>query len=87
MQPFRVPDPDFAVRVRQSFLQQKLMATLRAELVAVEAGRVAIEMPFAQEFTQQNGFIHAGIVTAIADSACGYAALTLMHADAEVLSV
>ena len=87
MQTFCVLDSDFAVRVRQSFAQQKLMATLRAEIVAVEAGRIVIEMPFAWEFTQQNGFIHAGIVTAIADSACGYAALTLMPADAEVLSV
>lgn len=87
MNNFKVLDPDFASRIRESFAAQKLMRTLRAELTKVVPGEIVIEMPFGEEFTQQNGFIHAGIVTTIADSACGYAAYTLMPAAAGVLSV
>jgi uncharacterized protein (TIGR00369 family) len=80
-------DPSFESRIRESFAAQKLMRTLRAELTKIEPGEIVIEMPFGEEFTQQNGFIHAGIITTIADSACGYAAYTLMPAVTEVLSV
>ena len=80
-------DPDFAARVRASFAEQAFMATCRAELVSIEPGKVVIEFPFHRDLTQQHGFIHAGVVAAIADSACGYAALTLMPAEAAVLSV
>ncbi len=87
MNKFPPSDPDFVSRIRESFVAQKLMRTLRAELTKVAPGEIVIEMPFGEEFTQQNGFIHAGIVTTIADSACGYAAYTLMPAAAGVLSV
>ncbi len=80
-------DPEFENKVRASFAAQKLMQTLRAELTKVEPGEVVIEIPFSEELTQQNGFIHAGIITTIADSACGYAAFTLMPSSAGVLSV
>jgi uncharacterized protein (TIGR00369 family) len=80
-------DPDFEARVRVSFAAQKLMRTLRAELVRVVPGEIDIEIPFSEELTQQDGFIHAGVITSIADSACGYAAYTLMAADESVLSV
>lgn len=80
-------DPDFDARVRQSFQRQTFMATLGAELATVEPGHVVIEMPFRDDLVQQHGFLHAGVVTAIADSACGYAALSLMRAAANVLSV
>lgn len=80
-------DSDFESRIRASFAAQKLMRTLRAELTKIEPGEITIEMPFGENFTQQNDFIHAGIITSIADSACGYAAFTLMPAAAEVLSV
>jgi uncharacterized protein (TIGR00369 family) len=63
------------------------MATLGAELADVAAGRVAITVPIEPHLSQQNGFLHAGIVVAALDSACGYAALTLMPDDAEVLTV
>ena len=63
------------------------MALLGARLELIEPGRVEISLPYRSELTQQHGYIHAGIITAIADSACGYAALTLMPADTEVLSV
>ena len=63
------------------------MHTLGAKLETVEPGRVDIALPFRDDLTQQHGFLHAAVVTAIADSACGYAAFTLMDAKAEVLSV
>ena len=63
------------------------MATLGARLVSVAPGVVALELPFDPRLTQQNGFLHAGVVAALADNACGYAALSLMPADADVLSV
>jgi uncharacterized protein (TIGR00369 family) len=81
------PDPDFEARVRKSFARQAFMTTLGARLVVVEAGRVAIERPFRADLTQQHGFLHAGAVASAADSACGYAALSLMPAGAGVLSV
>jgi len=63
------------------------MQTLGAELVRVEAGRVDIALAFREDLTQQDGFLHAGIVGTILDSACGYAAFSLMPADAAVLSI
>lgn len=84
---FTPADPDFAARVRDNFGRQGLMAHLGAELVAVEPGRVVIEVPFRPQLTQQNGFFHAGVTAAIADTAGGYSALTLMPATADVLTV
>ena len=63
------------------------MATLGARLTSVAPGRVEIELPFRVELTQQHGFLHAGVLASVADSACGYAALSLMPADAAVMSV
>jgi uncharacterized protein (TIGR00369 family) len=63
------------------------MGTFGADLVAVAAGHVAIALPIEPRLSQQNGFLHAGVVVAVLDSACGYAALTLMPAESEVLSV
>jgi len=81
------PDPDFENRVRASFLQQKVLATLGAEISRVRAGEVHLRAPFDDRFTQQDGFLHAGIVTTLMDSACGYAAYSLMPAGSRVLSV
>ena len=81
------PDPDFDSRVRASFKRQVFMKTLGARLVSVAPGEVVIELPFRDDLTQQHGSLHAGVVTSIVDSACGYAALTLMPAGAGVLSV
>jgi uncharacterized protein (TIGR00369 family) len=63
------------------------MQTIGAELEEIGAGRVSIRLPFRDDLTQQHGFLHAGTIAAIADSACGYAALTLMPSDAAVLSI
>lgn len=79
--------PSPARRVAESFAKQVFMATLGAELSRVEEGEVEIILPFRRELTQQHGFLHAGAVTSVVDSACGYAALTMMPPDAAVLSV
>lgn len=80
-------DPAFAARVRASFARQPFMATLGGLLTRVDPGEVDIELPFRDDLTQQHGYLHAGVVAALADTACGYAAFTLMPADAAVLSV
>ena len=87
MQKFEAADPGFEGRVRESFARQRLMRTLGARLALVEPGVVEIELPYREELTQQHGFLHAGAVASVLDSACGYAALTLMPADAAVLSI
>ena len=74
-------------RVRPSFSKQAFMSTLGAELTAVGEGTVEIRLPFSPSLTQQDGYLHAGVVTAILDSACGYAALSVAPADHEVLTV
>ena len=79
--------PDVAHIVRESFARQSLLATLGAELAEVSDGEVAIRLPFGPHLCQQHGFAHAGAITAIADSACGYACLTRMPAGSAVLSV
>ncbi len=76
-----------AAAVRASLSRQSFMTVLGAEPVEISPGRVVLEMPFRQDLCQQNGFLHAGVVTSIADSACGYAALTLMPPGSDVLSV
>ena len=80
-------DPDFEARVRSSFATQRFMATLGATLARVELGLVEIALPFRDDLTQQNGFLHAGVSASIVDSACGYAALTVMEPGRNVLSV
>ncbi|NNF58643.1 MAG: hotdog fold thioesterase [Rhodothermaceae bacterium] len=87
MPTFEPRDPDFELRVRASFARQPMMTTLGAELVTIEPGSVQIMLPFRDDLTQQNGFLHAAAVTAIADSACGYAAMTLTAPGHDVLSV
>ena len=81
------PAGDYEARVRDSFARQKIMATVGAELTRVNAGEVEIEMAFRPELTQQHGFLHAGIISTALDSACGYAAYSVMPADAAVLTI
>lgn len=81
------PDPGFDSRIRTSFARQGLMKTIGAALAKVAPGEIHIELTFSDRLTQQHGFIHAGIITAIADNACGYAANSLMPPDSEVLTV
>ena len=83
----RPSDPNFAQRVRASFERQQLMGWIGAELTEVAAGRCEIRLPFKPELTQQHGYVHAGIVGAIGDTAAGYAAYTLMPSDSSVLTI
>lgn len=84
---FEAQDPEYARRVQESFARQGLMKHLGAELVSLQAGGAEIRVPFRRELTQQHDYFHAGVTGAIADTACGYAAYTLMPADASVLTV
>jgi uncharacterized protein (TIGR00369 family) len=81
------PDPNFEGRVRDSFARQTFMTTLGARLVLVTPGEVVLHLPWRSELGQQHGVLHAGVIASIADSACGYAALSLMPAGAGVMSV
>lgn len=74
-------------RVEESFARQAAMRLIGAELTHVSPGTVEIEMPFRDDLTQQHGFLHAGMISAALDSACGYAALSLMPADTGVLTI
>jgi uncharacterized protein (TIGR00369 family) len=85
--PFAPLDPAFEERVRRSYARQRMLETLGAVLERVAPGEVDIRLPFRADLTQQHGFLHAGAMTTVVDSACGYAALTLMAPDAAVLSV
>jgi len=82
-----LPAPNFEERVRASFARQEAMATIGAELTLVLPGTIEIEMPFAERLTQQHGFLHAGIISTALDSACGYAAFSLMPENAAVLTI
>jgi uncharacterized protein (TIGR00369 family) len=77
----------FEKKVRDSFARQSFMRTLGAELVSIKEGTVEIHLPFSPALGQQDGFTHAGAITSILDSACGYAALSVAREGAEVLSV
>jgi uncharacterized protein (TIGR00369 family) len=85
--PFEPQDPGFEHRVRESFARQRFLETIGAVLERVAPGEVDIRMPFRADLTQQHGFLHAGAMTTVVDTACGYAALTLMPPDAAVLTV
>jgi uncharacterized protein (TIGR00369 family) len=80
-------DPASEARVRESFTRQSHMATLGAEIVFIAPGEVHLAFPFGEEFCQQNGFMHAGAIASVADSANGYAAYTLAPPDTDVLAV
>jgi uncharacterized protein (TIGR00369 family) len=80
-------NPQFERAVRESFASQRLMATIGARLTRVLAGEIEIRLLFREELTQQHGFLHAGVVSSAMDSACGYAAMSLMPENVGVLSV
>ena len=81
------PDPAFAERIRESFSRQKAMALIGASLTKVGPGEVEIALPYREDLTQQKGFVHGGILGMIADSACGYAAFSLMPAGGSLVTV
>jgi uncharacterized protein (TIGR00369 family) len=84
---FKVLDPQYRERVRESFSRQKAMVLIGASLSVVEPGHVEIALPWRDDLTQQKGYIHGGILGMIADSACGYAAFSLMPAGCSLVTV
>lgn len=84
---FTPADPLYAQRVKESFARQPAMHMLGVSLEVVEPGFITLRMPFKDALTQHNGFIHAGIITTALDSACGFAAFSLMPATKNVLSI
>lgn len=74
-------------RIRQSFARQGAMRTLGAELTRISQGVVEIELPFDEKLTQQHGILHAGVISAALDSACNYAAYTVIDAEAAMLTI
>jgi uncharacterized protein (TIGR00369 family) len=83
----KVQDPNYASRIRESFSRQKAMALIGASLKSVAPGRVEISLPYRDDLTQQKGFVHGGILGMIADTACGYAAFSLMPAGGSLVTV
>lgn len=87
MNEFQIQDPDYDARVRKAFANQPTMGTLGISLSNVGAGELELRMPYDARFSQQNGFLHAGVVSAALDTACGLASYTLMPANADILTV
>ena len=83
----QIRDPQFAQRVQDNFARQAAMQTVGATLADVSPGRVVIEMGWGAHLAQQNGYVHGGLLGTPLDSACGYAAMTLIPADAGVLTI
>ncbi len=87
MSKFNPQDPQFEARVRASFARQTLMQTIGAEMTRVATGEIEIELAYRDDLAQQHGYLHAGVITAIVDSACGYAAMTLTRAVEDILTI
>lgn len=81
------PDPAYESKVRDSFSRQSHMATLGVSIALIAPGEVHLALPFSAQFCQQNGFMHAGAIASVADSANGYAAFTLAPPETDVLAV
>lgn len=80
-------DPEWEAKVRASFARQTFMTTIGARLTEVAPGHCAIELPFRSDLCQQHGFLHGGVITAIAANAGGYAAFTLMPTNTSVVGI
>jgi uncharacterized protein (TIGR00369 family) len=80
-------DPAIDARIRANVARSNLLTTLGITLLEIAPGRCVLRLPFAEAGLQQHGFMHAGAVTTALDSACGYAALTTMDAEHDVLTV
>jgi uncharacterized protein (TIGR00369 family) len=87
MRRFEPKNPDFRQVAASTFAAQRAMKTLGIRIARLEPGEVDLAMAYSPEFSQQNGFVHAGIITAGLDNACGIAAFTLVPAGADILTV
>ncbi len=84
---FEPSDEGYEAKVWESVNRQEIMKTVNASILAIRPGEVELEFPYQANLTQQHGFIHAGIVSTVLDSACGYAAFSLMPEGAAVLTI
>lgn len=84
---FQPKNPDYRAVATETFNQQRAMKTLGISISRLEPGEVDLQMDYSADLTQQHGFIHAGVITAGLDSACGIAAFTLMSAGTGILTV
>ena len=84
---FEPKNPDYRTIAAATFDSQPAMRSLGISMARLEAGEVDLSMPYCPDWTQQNGFVHAGVITAGLDTACGIAAFTLMPADTDILTV
>jgi len=84
---FEPKNLDYRAVAAATFDRQRAMRTLRISIARLEPGEVELSMPYSPDWTQQNGFVHAGIITAGLDSACGIAAFTLMPPGSDILTV
>lgn len=87
MKRFEPKNPDFRAVATATFEAQRAMTTLGISIARLEPGEVDLAMAYSSDFTQQNGFVHAGIITAGLDNACGIAAFTLMPEGSDILTV
>ncbi len=83
----RALDPSTEQRIREGIRRQTLLTTLGISIAELAVGRVVLDLPYRADLCQQNGYTHAGAITTLADSACGYAAMSLMPGDRDVLTV
>lgn len=84
---FSVADPEFRQRVLDDFGRQKVMHTMGITLESVEPGEIQLQVPFRDDLTQQNGYLHAGVLSTALDTACGFSAYTLMTTESSVLTI
>lgn len=84
---FDPKNPDFRAIAADTFDRQPAMRTLGISIARLEPGEVELSMAYSPDFTQQNGFVHAGVITAGLDNACGIAAFTLMPPGSDILTV
>ena len=84
---FKPKDPQYRSRVEASFNQQQVMKTLGVKIESLQPGEIELMVPYGVAYTQQHGFMHAGIIATVLDNACGYAAFSLMPDDAAILTV
>jgi uncharacterized protein (TIGR00369 family) len=87
MRSFQPLNPNYQEHIEIGFARQNVMKTIGAQLITIAPGQIEIELPFREDLTQQHGYLHAGIVTIIVDSACGFAAYSLMPENSGVLTV
>ena len=87
MSAFQVQDPDYEERVRRTFANQPALGTFGITLARIEPGALELRMLYDARLSQQNGFLHGGVVSAALDTACGLASYTLMPAQADILTV